>query len=167
MSLLTSGLEMTKGLHYWEVQVGCFTDGIYVGVSRPNLDPIGEYDLRDSTDGWFIAGHDGSLNGNGKENDDQPVALGAYHGGDIVGVLLNLDDRSLKFFRNGARHGPGYPAGSVTGPVVHAMQLSGLPTEVALQFIGIPPFRQARLLPTDRDWEAKLHRVARAMAKLS
>jgi hypothetical protein len=104
------------------------------------------------------------------ENEDQPdgsIALGAYHGGDIVGVLLNLDDGSLKFFRNGARHGPGYPAGSVTGPVVHAMQLSGLPTEVAWQFIGLPPFRQARLLPTDRDWEAKLNRVARAMAKLN
>jgi hypothetical protein len=40
-----------------------------------------------------------------------------------VGVLLNLDDGSLRFFKNGAQHGAGYPAGSVTGPVVAAVQM--------------------------------------------
>ena len=38
-------------------------------------------------------------------------------------MLLDLDDGSLRFFKNGRRYGPGYPAGSVTGPVVHAAQL--------------------------------------------
>jgi hypothetical protein len=38
-------------------------------------------------------------------------------------VLLDLDDGFIRFFRNGAQHGPGYAAGSVTGPVVAALQM--------------------------------------------
>ena len=37
-----------------------------------------------------------------------------------MGFLLDLDDGSLRFFKNGVEHGPGYPAGSVTGPVALA-----------------------------------------------
>ena len=44
--------------------------------------------------------------------------------GDRMGILLDLDDGSLRFFRNGVEHGPGYPAGSVTGPVARATQMS-------------------------------------------
>jgi hypothetical protein len=40
-----------------------------------------------------------------------------------IGVLVNLDDGSVTFFKNGLEHGTGYPAGSVTGPVVHAVAL--------------------------------------------
>jgi hypothetical protein len=74
----------------------------------------------DSTDGWFIHAEEGTLYGNGKENDDE---AGYYEQGDRVGVLLNLGDGSLRFFKNGAQHGPGYAAGSVTGPVVAAVQM--------------------------------------------
>jgi hypothetical protein len=42
---------------------------------------------------------------------------------DRVGVLLDLNSGSLLFFKNGVQHGPGYPAGSVTGPVVVAVEL--------------------------------------------
>ena len=42
-----------------------------------------------------------------------------------MGFLLDLDDGSLRFFRNGVEHGPGYPAGSVTGPVARAAQVVG------------------------------------------
>jgi hypothetical protein len=38
-------------------------------------------------------------------------------------VLLDLDNGSLRFFKNGVQHGPGYAAGSVTGPVVAAVQM--------------------------------------------
>jgi hypothetical protein len=38
-----------------------------------------------------------------------------------VGVLLDLNTGSLLFFKNGVQHGPGYAAGSVTGPVVAAV----------------------------------------------
>jgi hypothetical protein len=94
--------------------------GIFIGISRPNLDLTGFYLSRDCTDGWFMGGAGGSLCGNGKENDDE---AGGFDQGDRVGVLLDLGDGSLRFFRNGAQHGPGYAAGSVTGPVVAALQM--------------------------------------------
>jgi hypothetical protein len=88
-----------------------------IGISRPNLNPTGKYYHRGCTDGWFIFTYSGGLYGNGKEGDDE---AGEYN---RVGVLLDLDDGSLRFFKNGAQHGPGYPAGSVTGPVVAAVQM--------------------------------------------
>jgi hypothetical protein len=129
-SLTTTGIELTAGKHYWEVEI-LSDEGYYlafIGVSRPNLDPTGEHFNKQRTDGWFISNRNGSLCGNGKgENDD---SAGSYIKGDRVGVLLNLDDGSLRFFKNGARawlptrqHGPGYPAYSVTGPVVAAVQM--------------------------------------------
>ena len=92
---------------------------IYIGISRPNLDPTAWYCLRDCTDGWFIHAGYGTLWGNGKEGDDY---AGGFEQGDRIGVLLDLGDGSLRFFRNGAQHGSGYAAGSVTGPVVAAVQ---------------------------------------------
>jgi hypothetical protein len=62
----------------------------------------------------------GSLLGNGKQDDDE---AGGYEQGDRVGVLLDLGDGSLRFFKNGAQNGPGYAPGSVTGPVVAAVQM--------------------------------------------
>jgi hypothetical protein len=96
------------------------TGMICIGVSRPNLDPTGEYMCRECTDGWFIFAPSGTLYGNGKENDDR---AGSCQQGDRVGVLLDLDNGSLRFFKNGVQHGPGYAAGSVTGPVVAAVQM--------------------------------------------
>ena len=94
--------------------------GIYIGISRPNLDPTGCYIRRHCTDGWFMLAEGGTLFGNGKFLDD---TAGGYVQGDRVGVLLDLGDGSVRFFRNGAQHGPGYAAGSVTGPVVAAVQM--------------------------------------------
>ena len=48
---------------------------------------------------------------------------GRYEQGDRVGVLLDLNNGSLLFFKNGVQNGPGYPAGSVTGPVVAAVEM--------------------------------------------
>jgi hypothetical protein len=93
---------------------------IFIGISRPNLDPTGRYLNRECTDGWFMYTANGSLYGNGKHCDDES---GAYKEGDRVGMLLDLNNSSLRFFKNGVEHGPGYPAGSVTGPVVHAVQM--------------------------------------------
>jgi hypothetical protein len=120
-SLTTTETELTEGRHYWEVGLlSMMANGIAIGISRPNLDPTGAYYERDCTDGWFINGRNGCLFGNGKEDDDW---AGGYKHGDRVGVLLDLDNGSLRFFKNGVQHGPGYAAGSVTGPVVAAVQL--------------------------------------------
>jgi hypothetical protein len=97
-----------------------FVLGVFIGISRPNLDPTKDYCWSDCADGWFLYAQTGTLWGNGKEYDND---AGAYEQGDRVGVLLDLSDGSLRFFKNGAQHGPGYAAGSVTGPVVAALQM--------------------------------------------
>jgi hypothetical protein len=120
-SLTTSGTEITEGKHYWEVQLmSKSVNMICIGISRPNLDPTEDYAEEECTDGWFIYAPSGSLCGNGKMNGD---TAGPYKQGDRVGVLLDLDNGSLRFLKNGVEHGPGYAAGSVTGPVVAAVQM--------------------------------------------
>jgi hypothetical protein len=119
--LTTTEVEISEGKHYWEVELlSKYVSNIYIGVSRPNLDPIGTYYNNTCTAGWFISTYEGGLYGNGKWMAD---GAGEYNQGDRVGVLLDLDNGSLRFFKNGVEHGPGYAAGSVTGPVVAAVQM--------------------------------------------
>jgi hypothetical protein len=121
MSLTTAGTEITEGKHYWEVELlSEDVELIFIGISRPNLDPTAVYSKRESTDGWFIDVSYGAIWGNGKYGDD---ATDEYKLGDRVGVLLDLENGSLRFFKNGVQHGPGFPAGSVTGTVVAAVQM--------------------------------------------
>jgi hypothetical protein len=133
-TLTTTGTELTEGTHYWEVELlsenmSC----IMIGISRPNLNPAGRYNERTCTDGWFIHSLSGSLFGNGKDHTNGDGAIGnAYNQSDRVGVLLDLNDGSLRFFQNGVQHGPGYPAGSVTGPVVAALQMAETGSSVRL-----------------------------------
>jgi hypothetical protein len=129
-SLTTTGVELTEGKHYWEVElVSKKMSNIYIGISRPNLNPKGRHWGAEITDGWFVDAYDGSLCGNGKYFTDR---TGPYTKGDRVGVLLDLDDGSLRFFKNGTQHGPGYGAGSATGPVVAAVQMVCAGTAVRL-----------------------------------
>jgi hypothetical protein len=102
---------------------------IFIGISRPNLNPAGRYFDSRCTDGWFIEAVDGALYGNGKYDDDR---AGPYKQGDRVGMLLDLDNGSLRFFKNGVEHGPGYAAGSVTGPVVAAVQMANTDSSLRL-----------------------------------
>jgi hypothetical protein len=119
-SLATTETELTEGKHYWEVELVSEEMSSIIGISRPNLDPTGEYLRRECTDVWFMDALDGTLFGNGKEDDGE---AGTYKQGDRVGVLLDLVNGSLRFFKNGVEHGAGYAVGSVTGPVVAAVQL--------------------------------------------
>jgi hypothetical protein len=129
-SLTTSETEVTEGKHYWEVELlSGDMDNINIGISRPNLDPTGEYYNSGCTDAWFMNAFGGSLCGNGKEDDDE---AGEFKQGDRVGVLLDLDNGSFRFFKNGVQHGPGYAAGSVTGPVVDAVHMVSKDSSVRL-----------------------------------
>jgi hypothetical protein len=122
--LITSGQALCEGRHYWEVEIaGADMGRFFVGVTRPHLHPHGDYALMECRDAWFVHAGDGSLWGNGRYADD---AAGSCEQGDRVGVLLDLDGGSLLFFRNGVQHGQGFPAGSVTGPVLHALQIGDL-----------------------------------------
>jgi hypothetical protein len=129
-SLTSTGIEITEGKHYWEVELlSENVNSIYIGISRPNLDPAESYYDRDCTDGWFIGAAYGARWGNGKGGSD---GAGGYKQGDRVGMLLDLGNGSLRFFKNGVQHGPGYAAGSVTGPVVAAVQMIYKDTSVRL-----------------------------------
>jgi hypothetical protein len=123
-SLVTSEIELNEGKYFWEVEImSQNTSSIFVGVSAPNLNPRGRYAHRGSSSGWFIHVNSGALFGNGHHGKDK---AGCYQQGDRVGVLLDLNDRSLQFFKNGVHHGVGFAAGSITGPVVHVVQVAAL-----------------------------------------
>jgi hypothetical protein len=119
--LITSEQIITTGRHYWEVQLKSSPHGTMVGVVRPNLNPIGFYaDQRAKGAGWFMGAGDGALYGNSKWADNP---TGSFTQGDRCGVLLDLQTGSLQFFKNGEMYGGGFPAGSVSGPVVKGVQL--------------------------------------------
>jgi hypothetical protein len=120
-STVFGGQQLIAGVHYMEVEV----EGdmfLFVGIARPGLDTADGkvYAKKECMDGWFMRALNGSLYANGK-NDDE--AAGGFEAGDRIGLLVDLDQGSLLFFKNGKKHGPGYGAGLVSGPVVLAMQM--------------------------------------------
>ena len=123
-STVFGGQQLTAGVHYMEVEVGWGGGmrALYVGIARPGLDTADrkKYVEKECMDAWFMHADNGALFGNGKHRDD---CAGGFKAGDRIGLLLDLDNHSLLFFKNGEKHGPGYGAGSVTGPVVLAMQM--------------------------------------------
>jgi hypothetical protein len=121
--LVTGGLPMTEGRHYWEVEL---TAGdaqqqgpVLVGAVRPGLDH--DEDHQHTNDAFFICSLYGGLHGNGKQEADPQDDFAA---GDRIGVLLDLDAGWMRFYRNGKRCGPGFTEG-VTGPLVRAMEFGG------------------------------------------
>ena len=121
-STVFGGQQLTAGVHYMEVEVGGNMTNLYVGIARPGLDTADrkKYAKKECMDAWFMHADNGALFGNGKHRDDY---AGGFKAGDRIGLLLDIDNHSLLFFKNGEKHGPGYGAGSVTGPVVLAMQM--------------------------------------------
>ena len=139
-SLSTTGEQLTNGKHFWEVEICSTTSGgpvanVFVGVCKPDVAPDVFLGTRESTEGWFVGTYRsgfrhlvGALFGNGRMGEGRVGSFAqgnevGFENGDRVGVLLDLDDGSLRFFKNGVEHGPGYPAGSVTGPVARAAQM--------------------------------------------
>jgi hypothetical protein len=170
-TLVTSGVELTAGKHFWEVEPhlgdyamhGDYLE-MYIGIAKPNLDFNGDYAQRESDDGWFMwtgsgNGDGGDLCGNsrrqGPASGSQP---GRIYDGHRVGVVLDLDEGSLRFFMNGVQHGPGYPAGSVTGPVVCAVTTTNPQLD--------NPGTSVRLLPQDTARTAAALAAASAAAAM-
>jgi hypothetical protein len=126
-TLVTSGTTLTVGRHYWEVVLLNADDisAVCIGICRPDLNPTGFYGSDQCADGWFIAVCSGTLCGNGMMSDGWMNSNGhnGYSAYDRVGILLDLTVGSLSFFKNGVKNGPSYPPGSITGPVVHALQM--------------------------------------------
>jgi hypothetical protein len=141
-SLTTSGVVLTEGRHYWEVELlSEFVMDTYIGVSRPGLDPKCDYTNthRGTASGWFISARFGNLCASGRvaRPSTQHAAVKnsatPHKGkkGDRVGVLLDLDDGSLQFYLNDKPNSL-FPAGSVTAPVTHAVNIFKSQTQVRL-----------------------------------
>ena len=129
---------MTKGTHYFELAVDRQFIYVYVGLVKPGLGRNGSkhatfagYADFESTVGWFMDLDTGGLCGHGKLNESKAGRIDGERG-DRLGVLANLDDGSLRFFKNGSPHGPGWPAGSVQGPVVLGVQMGSKGDSVRL-----------------------------------
>ena len=99
------------GRHYWETQIVCEnTSHLYVGVCTP-----------DASETWLIHALDGALWGN--EHFTSHHASEGFEQGDRVGMLLDVDDGSLAFYKNGEENSPSFTVGSVALPVVAAVHM--------------------------------------------
>jgi hypothetical protein len=109
---------------------------------------------------WFINTYHGALWGGTHATEQHDRCLNTYHGAppipcghcgvggapagrmkksDRVGVLLDLEDGSIAFFKNGVKHGTGFPAGSVTGPAVFAASMCYDKTALRLLPAAVTP----------------------------
>jgi len=110
---------MTEGRHYWEVEITTTSDvWVYIGAVRPGLASSGVCHAG-SDNAYYIRGTTGGLHGNGQFSADPQ---GEFAEGDRIGVVLDLDAGSIRFYRNGARCGGGFASG-VSGPLLRAVQL--------------------------------------------
>jgi len=135
---VAAGEELSSGVHTWEVEItsGAMTNNnrdMLIGVAKKGCD-VEKGDHHDKGNAWYLRTHDACLYGGGIDLDDQEDApiLGRNVGntkgkffakGDKMGFRLNCDDGSLKFYRNGEELGREYPAGTITVPVVRAIEL--------------------------------------------
>jgi hypothetical protein len=143
--LTTTGVELAEGKHYWEVEL--LSESAAGGVvdilisythwcrastsasAGPTLIPQGAPGGEVCTDVWFMGAVDGPPWGNGKYGDDR---AGGFEQGDRVGVIYRaLAAASFGSLRM-AQNGPGHAAGSVTGPVVAAVQMFNRKNSVRL-----------------------------------
>ena len=124
---LASGAEtMGTGVHEWEVELSAGATAnksitMYVGVARDGLD-VEKGNHFKQGNGWFLRPDDGGLYGAGLEIVGAK-SQGTFTRGDRVGVRLDLGDGTLQFFKNGVAYGAGFPAGTIDGEVVMAVEL--------------------------------------------
>ena len=122
------GPLLTEGVHTWELVLTAAATAngnrtAYVGVGREGLD-VEKGNHAKSGDAWYLRIDNGTLYGSGVADvaDQAPVAK-AFVVGDRIGVRLDLGDGSLAFEKNGSLMVGAFPAGSVSDPVVGAVEL--------------------------------------------
>lgn len=96
----------TSGVHYWEVKINTTTDGtILIGVAHSDYSKLSSY-------------YSKNIHERGKKNLMYYCKTGSKYednvasdygfettAGDVVGVLLDLDNRKLTFYKNGVSQG--------------------------------------------------------------
>jgi hypothetical protein len=140
---VVGGELLESGQHYWEVEIvhgsrmhGKGVAGLVAGVCKPNMSL--STGVQDTDTSFFgITAYCGATWGNNNCRDPNEKHAGAFVTGDRFGLLLDLDQGSLIFFKNGKNCGIGFKAGSVIGPVVRLVTL-GRSSHSARLHVGVP-----------------------------
>jgi hypothetical protein len=165
--------QMHRGKHYWEIEVMNLSmehkKAFFVGVTKPELKrtqpPV--YGGKTDEQAWLIWVGSGRLHGNGEHVfDESQDDQGKCSEGDRVGMLLDLDVGSLRFFKNGKPYGRGYAAGSVKGPVVRAMNLGYQGCSGKFLTDSLPPNSKMAADSECVDMSAGVHDMAALRAAL-
>merc|ERR1712060_875438 len=124
---VAAGEVLSSGVHTWEVEItsGAMTNGnrdMHIGVAKQGCD-VEKGDHHNKGNAWYLRTHDGALYGGDMEEDDVKGKGKFFRVGDKVGMRLNCDDGSLHFYKNGEDFGSEFPAGTITMPVVRAVEL--------------------------------------------
>jgi hypothetical protein len=76
-------------------------------------------------------------------NSGQSVAYGEpYEQGDVIGVLMNFDDGTLEFFRNGISQGIAFS--NLVGPVHAAVSMTGTDAKLTFRSAGVSEIHKYR-----------------------
>eukprot|EP01046_Picozoa_sp_COSAG06_P076412 COSAG06_NODE_24377_length_664_cov_2.210619_1_plen_171_part_01 len=97
---------MAEGAHYVEMTVPEKVGGTYMGVAGQGFDAAGGGKAWRSAEGWLLGTYNGFLYhaGNGSNWEGMPRMF-EIEPGDVVGLLLDLGQRTLSVYLNGARRG--------------------------------------------------------------
>ncbi len=132
-----STIGKSSGKWYWEVTIGAPSDGyIFTGIANSSW-------LLDATifadaNGWGYTGVSGA-----KANGAGEVAYGStYTNGDIIGVALDMDGKTITFYKNGVSQGQAFSGLSgtlyaITGPLTGSN--AGTANFGATNFAYTPP----------------------------
>jgi hypothetical protein len=93
-------IEWTHGVHEWVVRIDGESDGVYVGLSQENIDPVGDNDEISCTLDCY-GGDVYAFGDAGVKYMDTPDELPV---GSLISVRLDLDKRTLTFGLNGKWH---------------------------------------------------------------
>lgn len=118
---------LSSGVHTWEVELtsGATSNNnrdVFVGVATPGCD-VEKGNHHDKGKAWYLRTHDGNIYGGDMDVEDAAKKGKNFLLGDRVGLRLDCDQRSLRFYKNGEPFGQEFPAGTITLPVVRAVEL--------------------------------------------
>ena len=100
---------LSSGVHTWEVEL---TSGatqnnnrdMFVGVAAPGCDAE-KGDHHDKGKAWYLRTHDGNIYGGDIDTEDVAKKGKFFVVGDRVGLRLDCNDGSLRFYKNGEPFG--------------------------------------------------------------
>lgn len=118
---------LSSGVHSWEVELtsGAIQNNnrdMFVGVAAPGCD-VEKGDHHDKGKAWYLRTHDGNIYGGDIDCEDAAKKGKFFVVGDRVGLRLDCNDGSLRFYKNGEPFGEQFPPGTIPMPVVRAVEL--------------------------------------------